>query len=313
MSLSRFSRISRRRFAAGTLGALAAGAVGSRAFAQATPEPAASPVAGDDMPLVRIEYTGGLRPMELYLLHAPSLLVYADGTVIQPAPVVAVYPPVAITPFNAFTVSKAAVDGLLEQAVAAGLDEPRDIINSLVMDASTAQITVVLDGKPVTSSVYALDANGPTPPEWDEETAQRFAAIQDFANAARTMATSLDADDIVSPEAPYVPARLEVIAFVPDPANPLPSGVPDLSAAALTWPLDRSLEEIGAVYGRAEQLSPAQMEMRCAEIGGDDAQAVIATAANGNFISPWQDGDQLYGLLINPLFPGDSGCQPVQA
>jgi hypothetical protein len=312
MSLSRFSRISRRRFTAGTLGAIAAGVVGGGALAQATPEPAASPVTAD-MPLVRIEYVGGLRPMELYLLHTPSLLVYADGTVIQPAPVVAIYPPVAITPFNTFTVSKDAVDDLLKRAGDAGLDEPQDIRNSMVMDASTALITVVIDGKPVTSSVYALDANGPTPPEWDEATAQRFAAIQDFANAARNMATSLGADDIVSPEAPYVPERLEVIAFVPDPANPLPSGVPDLTATPLTWPLDRSLEEIGAVYERAQDFGLTEPQMRCAEIGGHDAEAVIATAANGNFISPWQDGDQVYGLLLNPLFPGESSCQPVQA
>lgn len=309
MSLTSFSRISRRKFAAGTLGLTAAAMTSRRVTAQATPAPQASPEGSINAPVLRIEYVGGLRPVELYLMQAPSLLVYADGTVIQPAPVIAIYPPVAITPFNTFTISEDAVANLIERAIKAGLDETQSILNPTVMDATTTLITLNIDGKLVTSDIYALDVNGPKPEEWDSDTTNRFVAIQEFANFARNMATSLDPEDIVKREAPYTPERLEVLAFIPDPANPLSSGVPDLTAPPLIWPLDRSLAEIGAVYERAQDFGFGLPDVRCVEIGGEDAKAVIATAATGNFVSPWKDGEQLYGLLINPLFPGESGCR----
>lgn len=309
MSLTSFSRISRRRFAAGALGMVAAAGSVTRSRAQATPSPEASPAASAISPVLRIEYVGGYKPLEFYLMEIPSLLVYADGTVLQPAVTTAIYPPVAIVPFNAFTISEDAVASLIERAIAAGLDEPQQIINSGVMDATDTLITVNIDGKLVTSDIYALDITGPKPEEWDAETTNRFVAIQEFASFARNLATSLDPEDIVKREAPYTPERLEVLAFIPDPANPLPSGVPDLTAQPLIWPLDRSLTEIGAVYERAQNLGFIVSEVRCAEISGSDAKAVVAMAEKGNFISPWKDGEQLYGLLINPLFPGESSCQ----
>jgi hypothetical protein len=263
----------------------------------------------DDAPVLRIEFLGGLRPAEYYLLHTPTLLVYADGTVIHPAFVTAIYPPVAITPFNVFTISQNAVADLIERATAAGLDEAQSIHNPDLFDAGSGFITLKVDGALVTSEIYGLDYTENPPADWDAETTERFNAIQAVADYARSMATSLDAADIIKPESPYTPERLELFAFVPDPAKPLPSGVPDLTAAPLTWPLDRSLEDIGAVYDRAQDFGADLPEVRCTEIGGDDASAVIAVAATGNFISPWKDDGQLYGLLINPLFPGDSGCR----
>ncbi|MGH2549023.1 MAG: hypothetical protein ACRDHN_06515, partial [Thermomicrobiales bacterium] len=242
MSLSSFSRVSRRSFAAGALGIAAAALTASKTLAQVTPAAETSPVASTDAPLLRIEYVGGFRPLEYYIMQTPSLLVYQDGIVIQPAPVIAIYPPVAITPFNTFTISDAATSNVIERAIAAGLDKPRDILNPNVMDATTAMITVVIDGKAVTSSVYALDVNGPKPETWDSDTMNLFVAIQEFANFARSLATSLETEDIVATETPYVPNRLEVIAFEPDAEEPLPSGIPDLTAQPLIWPLDDSLD-----------------------------------------------------------------------
>lgn len=307
MSFASFSRISRRSFAAGALGVAAAALTASKSLAQATPAAQASPVAAADAPLVRIEYVGGFRPLEYYILQTPSLLVYPDGTVIQPAPVVAIYPPAAITPFNTFTISEAATSNLIERAIAAGLDEPQELIRDDVMDATTATISVMLDGKAVTSTVYALDVNGPKPESWDSDTMNLYVAIQEFANFARNMAISLDAEDIVAPETPYVPNRLELIAFEPDAAEPLSSGIPDLTAQPLIWPLDDSLSEIGAVYERVAGYGLP--ETRCVEITGDDAAEVIAVADTGNLVSPWQDGDKSYGVFINPLFPGESSCR----
>jgi hypothetical protein len=307
MSLPSLSRISRRSFAAGALGVAAAALTASKSLAQATPAAQASPVASTETPVVRIEFVGGFRPLEYYILQTPSLLVYSDGTVIQPAPVIAIYPPAAITPFNTFTISEAAVSNLIDRAIAAGLDEPQELIRDDVMDATTATITVAVDGNVMTSSVYALDINGPKPESWDSETMNLYVGIQEFASFARNLATSLDTEDIVAPETPYVPTRLEVIAFEPDAAEPLSSGIPDLTAPPLIWPLDDSLGEIGAVYDRVTGYGLP--ETRCAEISGSDAAEVIAVAETGNLVSPWQDGETTYGVFINPLFPGESSCR----
>jgi len=307
MSLTAFSRISRRRFAAGAFGLVAAAGVGHHATAQSTPEPQASPSVNADELIVRIDHVGGLRPMEYVLIETPSLSIYADGRVIQPAPVTAIYPPVAITPLNQFRVSQTVVADIIKRAIDAGLDQEQTITNPDVMDASTAQITVVIDGKPVVSSVYALDVSGPNPSSWDAETTRRFEAIRQFANYVRSLATSLDRTEILEREAPYVVDRLQVIAFVPDPANPLPTGVPDLTAPPLQWPLETSLADLGAVYNPLPGVGLP--DLRCAEVGGEDAAKVVEVAAQGTLISPWKDHGATYGLFLNPILPGDSGCQ----
>lgn len=310
MSLTPFLRISRRQFAAGVLGLAAAGGFGHSVTAQSTPEPQASPSTGADELVVRIEHVGGLRPMEYALIQTPSLSIYADGRVIQPAPVIAIYPPVAITPLNQLRIRPAVVANIIERAIDAGLDREQTIVNPDVMDASTARITVVIGGKPVVSNIYALDVSGPNPASWDEETAHRFGAIQRFAGYVRSLATSLDSGEILEREAPYVVDRLQVVAFIPDPANPLPTGVPDVTAQPLPWPLETSLADLGAVYDPLPGLGLP--DLRCAEVSGKDAARVVEVAATGNFISPWEDRGTIYGLFLNPLLPGDSSCQVPQ-
>lgn len=307
MSLNAFSRISRRSFAAGALGMAAAAKLSSNVSAQATPLADASPVPAADSLVVRIESVGGLRPMETYFLDTPVISIYADGTVIQPAITTAIYPPAAITPLNTFTISASALAQVIERAKAAKLNEPQTITNSMVMDAGTAQITVAVGDEFVVSSIYALHVDGPQPPEWDAATAEIFAGIKEFVGRVQSLATSLDARDIVSREEPYQVERLQVIAFEPDPNNQLPTGIPDLSVPPLPWPLEDSLAELGAVYDPFPTFGlPAA---RCAEVTGDDAAKVIDTASNGNLISPWESDGTIYGIFFNPILPGDSGCQ----
>jgi hypothetical protein len=307
MNFNAFSRINRRRFVVGAAGVAATAIPAARALAQSTPIPEASPSTGEEGPLIRIEFVGGFRPMEFYLMRSPNLLVYADGSVIQPAPVIAIYPPVAITPFNVFKIRESILSDLMKRAAAAGLNEERQISNTQLMDAPTARITVRFDDRTVVSNIYGLDMTDSIPSDWDEETAGHFHAIQEFASYARNMVIKLDPDDMLMPESPYTPEHLELFAFLPDEANPLPSGVPDLSAAPLIWPLEDSLADIGAVYDVTGLFDLS--EMRCADVRGADAAKVVETAATGNFVSPWSNDGELYGLLINPLFPGDSSCR----
>jgi hypothetical protein len=307
MTLPPLSRISRRSFAAGALGLVTAARLAGNVSAQATPAAEATPIPAGESLVLRIESVGGLRPMETQFLQTPAISIYADGTVIQPAIVTAIYPPAAITPLNTFTISSSALAEVVERAKAAKLDEPRTITNSMVMDAGTAQITFAAGGGFAISSIYALQVDGPQPPEWDEETAEIVAGIKAFADWVQGLATSLPSSEIVSREEPYQVEQLQVIAFEPDPNAPLPTGIPDLTFPPLMWPLDVSLEELGAVFDPwpGALLPP----MRCANLSGDDVRKVVEVAAQGTLISPWEDHGTTYGILFNPILPGDWGCQ----
>ncbi len=279
---------------------------------QATPEPIASPAPSGAPLICRIAWSGGFRPMVYYLLNTPALSIYADGTVIVPAPTTAIYPPVAIQPLNSFTISPAAVEEVIARGVAAGLDEQQTIINEMVMDYSTATIELQVDGEIVASSIYGLDLrDSPRPESWDADTMNRFVAIQDFADWVRALIGKLEPEDILTPEAPYTPERLELFAFVADPDDTMAPMIPDLAAPPLTWPLDRPLAEVAALY--ESSFGYGLKDLRCAEVGGADAEAIRATAEQGNQASPWNDNGTLYGVLINPLLPGDSGCRVPQA
>lgn len=300
--------MSRRVFAAGTLGLAGLAATRTLARGQATPDPMASPAPSGAPLICRIAWSGGFRPMVYYLLNTPAISIYADGTVIQPAPTIAIYPPAAIQPLNSFTISQAAVEEVISRGITAGLDEPQTIINEMVMDYSTASITLAVDGKPVVSSIYGLDLrDSPQPDSWDADTANRFVAIQQFADWVRALISKLEPEDILAPEAPYTPERLELFAFLPGTDETMAPIVPDFSVSPLTWPLDRPLAEVAALYD--SNFGYGLKELRCAEVDGADAEAIRATAVQGSQVSPWDDNGTLYGVLINPLLPGDSGCR----
>jgi len=127
----------------------------------------------------------------------------------------------------------------------------------------------------------------------------------------RSLISKLAPEDILAPEAPYTPERLELFAYLPDPDETTSPMIPDLSVPPLTWPLDRPLAEVAALY--ESSFGYGLNDLRCAEVGGADAEAIRTTAAQGNQASPWNDGGTLYGVLINPLLPGDSGCRVLQA
>ncbi len=49
---------------------------------------------------------------------------------------------------------------------------------------------------------------------------------------------------------------------------------------------------------------------RCASYEGDEAQALLATFAEANQVTTWDDGGTEYSIKVRPLFPGEGTLRP---
>jgi hypothetical protein len=43
-------------------------------------------------------------------------------------------------------------------------------------------------------------------------------------------------------------------------------------------------------------------------IEGGDVASLLPLMARANTLTPWTDGDGVFGLAVRPLLPGEAGC-----
>lgn len=289
-------------------------ALGDRARAQrqteSTPEatPQATPEAGPKL-LLRVEWSGGLMPMEYVAVQMPQFSLFDDGTLFRLGPTIAIYPPPALPNVTRMRINQAGIDAIMERAQQAGLNQAQSIANTMVMDAPTTIFTYNDNGTLVKTTAGALIADAPLPSDWDAATIDIYNNLLDLQAFLSGVDTHLPAGAVIEQNMPIAPDRLQVVSFVANPEQPLPSGVPDLNQPPIAWPLSIALADFGAPW---LALGGASQPMHCAEISGEDAAAVVAAAQTGNFNSPWTDDGVTYGLLMRPLLPDEAPCGPMR-
>lgn len=289
-------------------------ALGDRARAQrqteSTPEatPQATPEAGPKL-LLRVEWSGGLMPMEYVAVQMPQFSLFDDGTLFRLGPTIAIYPPPALPNVTRMRINQAGIDAIMERAQQAGLNQAQSIANTMVMDAPTTIFTYNDNGTLVKTTAGALIADAPLPSDWDAATIDIYNNLLDLQAFLSGVDAHLPAGAVIEQNMPIAPDRLQVVSFVANPEQPLPSGVPDLNQPPIAWPLSIALADFGAPW---LALGGASQPMHCAEISGEDAAAVVAAAQTGNFNSPWTDDGVTYGLLMRPLLPDEAPCGPMR-
>lgn len=302
--------LSRRGFAAGGALVGATAAFGHfRRFAGAiSATPAASPTAEQPVPnlLVRMETTGG-RPPELDLIAPPDFSLYDDGSVYRLGPVIAIFPPPALPNITRALLSPEGVARIVERARVAGLDEAREFPNPTMNDQGPVVRFFFREGDElVETTVWGATWSSERPPDWDDETWSAFEAVREFVSATQALWGEVDEAEVLEPELPVDLDRLQVIAFEASPDLVLESGIPNLEAPPVAWPLATPLAEIATPI---EQITDSALPaLTCVELSGEDAAAVIAAARTGDLLSPWSSGDTLYGVLLKPLLPDQTGC-----
>jgi hypothetical protein len=271
--------------------------VASAGTVNPTPPPSSSPDPVDpNTPIFRVSWEGGFVTPEMLLGRLPIVVIYADGRVITQGPVPAIYPGPLMPNLQERTISAAALERLIELAREKNLLRTVHYDYPGIADAPDTVLEIELDGTSHRVSAYALaeaavdlPANG-----LDQAAVHGRAALREFIDAL----TGIPASDFVDEEHPYVFEGIRIYAgkAVIVPNSELPGEQP-----AVDWPL----EDL-ATAGEALDNSP--LEVRCQMLESEDLDEVLPLLQAANSLQTFRSGDELYSLIVVPLYPGETAC-----
>jgi hypothetical protein len=235
--------------------------------------------------VLRAELTGGFVSPGVIVGRLPMISVYADGRVITDGPVEAIYPAPALPNLQEARIDEAAVQDLVDRAVAAGVTATSDLGTPPIADAPSTRFTLVSASHTYVREAEALQetppgAAGLTP---DQESAR--AKLSDFLTAL-TGAAGTDTR----------PFRADAVAAV---ASPWVDPQDGLQQPEVTWP------------GPALPGEPTGglADVGCVTATGDQARAVLDAAGRANAATPWVGADgRRWTVIVRPLLPDETGC-----
>ncbi len=255
----------------GLVGAMVAGGCGS----DAAPTGAVERPTGAGDVVVQVLVDGGLLRQEEALAIVPRATVLGDGTVVTPAPVLAIYPGPALAPLQSAKVDAATVDGLVRRAWELGLlDGPLEFGQPGLADASNTTVTIVAGGLAHRQVAYSLG--------FADETvggANRL-ALKSFVAAVQALTPGSQAWEPTA-----VVARVAG-AYQPE---------PQLPQTPVPWPIARVPVASGA-------------GVPCLVVEGDDLRALRVALAKANARTPWVIAGVARSVVFVPAVPGAPTC-----
>lgn len=228
----------------------------------------------DDL-FVEVVTDGGFVPPGFDFRMVPQVVVYADGTVVVPGAVPAIYPGPAVSPLATGRLDEATLTDLVATATDAGLLDPGADMDlppgQMIADAPTTTVRLVVDGVEHRLVAPALGLASP-------ETQTR-AALADFVNRVANAATTT-ASDVLDPAA-YRVQRVDLDAD------------PGVQPNTVDWP-----------EGVTEPVPD-----KCTAVVGEQADAFEAVLAGATEITRWRlaDGTET-GLAIRPVLAHETAC-----
>ncbi|MGV9979982.1 hypothetical protein ACWDUH_20125 [Micromonospora wenchangensis] len=242
-----------------------------------------------NVPVLRIDQTGGFVRPETNVTRLPSVSVYADGRVITQGPTVLSYPGPALPNVQVRTISKAEVAKLVEQARAAGVGSAVDVGTPKITDVTTTRFTIRETVGSEQLEVYALgEATGPE--------AGLTPAQQAAREKLRTFADKLT-DPGSAATQPYQPTAIAAVAG-PWVATPETAKQPRMEWPGPVLP--------GASLGEG-------LDLGCVTVTGAAVQQLIATAGKANAATPWTSGGKPWTVTLRPLLPDETDCASLTA
>src|SRR3954471_16620865 len=167
--------------------------------------PASSKPAAAEGLVLGAELVGGFLSPSVTAGRLPLVSVYADGRVLSEGPVPAIYPGPALPNVQEQHIDRAAVQDLVDRAIAAGVDDTADLGTPPVADAPSTRFTLVTASHTYVREVAALFE---TPAEGSGLTADQQAA----RTALSDLLTVLQGRPEGARSAPYVPTTLAALA-----------------------------------------------------------------------------------------------------
>ena len=267
------------------------------ASADPTPEapspPGATPPEGPDSLVLRVELTGGYTSAQYLAGRMPRYSVYTDGRMITDGPVALVYPGSALPNVQVAQLDPEQVQGLIESALAAGVDETADLGSPTVTDMPSTRFTLATADRTYVREVYAL-SDLPDPTADSGLTDEQRTGREDLAGLLAAL-DELGQQEFAAgtPPQQYQPTTL---AAVVAPWVDLEDG---MTQPTVDWP--------GPPLP-GDPL-PTFPDLGCLAVSGDQLAAVLSAIENANAGTPWRSPDGgLWSISFRPLLPDETGC-----
>ena len=232
---------------------------------------------GADEAVLEIREEGGLAGPQ-QVAGPATLVVTGDGRLLQPGPVIEIYPGPLLPNLQQRTVSEDGIQHLLALADEHGLLADETYANpDNVMDAPDTVVTVDAGGHSYEHRAYALGFEG------DGAETENRARLQDFVTAATDFAASDHPS--LGDEQPYE-SETYLIRATPDQPDRTADG---LEPSIVEWPADVPVRLADAA--------------ECAEV---PAAGVAGVLADANELTRFLDAGVSYALSVQPRVAGRS-------
>ena len=240
------------------------------------------PTGADD---VVIEYAevGGFVTREFAFQQTPNLLVSGDDRVFSPGAQIEIYPGPLLPAVQVQSITEEGVQAILAAADEAGLLQQIDYEQPTnIADASTARVTINVNGETFVHEAYALGLAFPG--EGSEEVAPERQALADFIAQLNDLGSLVGADQL-GEQTIFEPAEFGIEAIVVDDLSAY--GSDGIEPTVVDWLADASARLADA---------SACIVVPAAEVG--------ELPATANQLTFFTDDDVTYQVLVKPILPG---------
>jgi hypothetical protein len=238
---------------------------------------------GEDEIVIEYAEVGGFVPREFAFQQTPNVLLSGDGRVFGPGAQIAIYPGPLLPAVQVQTITEEGIQAILAAADEAGLlqqvefEQPTNIA-----DASTARVTINVNGETFVHEAYALGLA--LPGEAGQENTPERQALADFI-AELTDLTALVGAEELGEQTIFEPSEYGIEALVVDDLSVY--GADGIEPTVVDWPAEVSVRLADA---SGCTVIPA------AEVGE------ALTAANQ--LTFFEDAGVTYQVLAKPILPG---------
>jgi hypothetical protein len=238
---------------------------------------------GSDDVVIEYAEVGGFVPREFAFQQTPNLLVSGDGRVFSPGAQIAIYPGSLLPTVQVQPITDDGIQAILAAADEAGLfqqveyEQPTNIA-----DASTAQVTINVNGETFVHSAYALGLA--IPGDASEETTPERQALADFIAQLNDL-TGLVGADQLGEQTIFDASEFGIEAIVVDDLSAY--GADGIEPTVVDWPTDAGVRLADAA---------TCIVVPAAEVG--------ETLGAANQLTFFTDADVTYQVLAKPILPG---------
>ena len=240
------------------------------------------PTGADD---VVIEYAevGGFVPREFAFQQTPNLLVSGDDRVFSPGAQIEIYPGPLLPAVQVQPITEDGIQAILAAADEAGLLQQIDYEQPTnIADASTARVTINVNGETFVHEAYALGLAFPG--YGSEEVAPERQALADFIARLNDLNGLVGADQL-GEQTIFDPAEYGIEAIIIDDLSVY--GTDGIEPTMVDWLAEASVRLADAATCT---VVPA------AEVG--------ETFGAANQLTFFTDADVTYQVLAKPILPG---------